>query len=332
MISAGGEQRKILSAGELKGLRKDRVILVRGPEEEVECVREMYRLVVEENRSAYYIANELNRRGIKSPTGKWRPQTVNRILTGPKYAGYSVWNRTTCRLGSPKVRVAKSHWVLKSRAFEPVVEPQLFEQAQVALGEQRQPYSNEELLNSLRDLLMRNGKLSYEILKESPDLASMNTLIRRFGTLRHAFALAGYGNQRTMPSDEQRHIARRFRDQLFSQVMSLFPGQISIFRPGAKAPRCLDVDGTFRVSVVVCPAVRRDHGVNWFIDERLTQDTGLTLLARLKSNNTQVRDYYVLETPGFHWIRRSGELKHGKQLADLSELPAAARAIVSHQC
>jgi DNA invertase Pin-like site-specific DNA recombinase len=332
MISAGGEQRKILSAGELKGLRKDRVILVRGPEEEVECVREMYRLVVEENRSAYYIANELNRRGIKSPTGKWRPQTVNRILTGPKYAGYSVWNRTTCRLGSPKVRVAKSHWVLKSRAFEPVVEPQLFEQAQVALGEQRQPYSNEELLNSLRDLLMRNGKLSYEILKESPDLASMNTLIRRFGTLRHAFALAGYGNQRTMPSDEQRHIARRFRDQLFSQVMSLFPGQISIFRPGAKAPRCLHVDGTFRVSVVVCPAVRRDHGVNWFIDERLTQDTGLTLLARLKSNNTQVRDYYVLETPGFHWIRRSGELKHGKQLADLSELPAAARAIVSHQC
>jgi len=330
MVSSDGQRRKILSTGEIKALRTDRVILVPGPKEEVECVREMYRLVAEENKCPYYVAGELNRRGVKCPTGKWRLQTVIRILTDPKYAGYNVWNRASHRLGCPRVPTAKAHWVLKPGAFEPMVDPQLFEKAQVVLAEQRQPYSNEELLDSLRNLLKTNGVASYQIVKNSPGLPSLNTFLRRFGSLRRAFELAGHKCQWTMPSDEQRREAKRFRDLLLSQVTSLFPREISIFRPHAQAPDCLQVDGNITVSVVVCPAVRRNRGVNWFVDDRWTQGTTVTLLARLRTDCTELRDCYVVSKPGVHWIRRGGELK-GKQLSDLSDFCAAARAVASHQ-
>lgn len=192
MICPGGQPKRILSRGELKNLRTDRVTLVPGPKEEVECVREMYRLVLEENRSAYYIARELNRRAVPCPTGKWQQQTIARILRDPKYAGYNVWNRTLYSLGRPRVKKPRPHWVINPTGFEPVIASSLFDKTQAVLSEQQVPYSNEELLESLRRLRLANGSLSYRMLKDCPQLASVNTFIRRFGTLRRAFELAGH--------------------------------------------------------------------------------------------------------------------------------------------
>ena len=42
MISADGQQKRLLARHEVKSLRTDRVLLVPGSTEEVECVREMY--------------------------------------------------------------------------------------------------------------------------------------------------------------------------------------------------------------------------------------------------------------------------------------------------
>lgn len=125
MISADGQQKRVMSRGEVKSLKTDRVILIPGPEDEVQCVREMYHMVVNENRTPYYIAGELNRRGVDCPERKWRVARVSRILTDPKYAGYNVWNRTSKRLGRPTVQVPRTNWLLCPRAFKPVPWPSL---------------------------------------------------------------------------------------------------------------------------------------------------------------------------------------------------------------
>src|SRR5215469_1890144 len=141
MISADGQRKRMMSTGEVKSLKTDRVILIPGPEVEIQCVREMYYMVVHENRTPYYIARELNRRGVDCPEGKWRVGRVCRILTDPKYAGYNVWNRTSRRLGHPTVQVPRTNWLIRPGAFTPIVEPQLFEKTQLVLAEQKQPYS-----------------------------------------------------------------------------------------------------------------------------------------------------------------------------------------------
>lgn len=326
MICPQGQPKRILSEGEMKSLRTDRVTLVPGPVEEVECVREMYRLVVEENKSAYYIARELNRRAVRCPTGKWSQQMVARILRDPKYAGYSVWNRTLRSLGRPRVKNPKPHWIVNTSGCEPLIAPQLFEKTQAVIAEQKEPYSNEELLEGLRKLLLADGRLSYRIIKDSPHLASVNTYIKRFGTLRRAFELAGHTCPWTLVNREHEIQVKRLADELLHQLKALFPREISLFKSDSEAPQCMRLDDRVTVSLVVCPAITRNGHVSWVADRRYGERKTVTLLARLTSDNTQFRDFHILPAPSRHWIRHRGELKHGKQLANLSDFCATARA------
>lgn len=192
LISVDGKPKKILTKGEQKNIRADRVILVPGPKDEVEIVHEIYRLAVKENMSSYRIARELNLRNIPSPTDRWRQSVVRRILTDPKYAGSNVWNRSSGRLGRGKISQPKPEWLIEPGAFEAVIDPVLFQQTQAALALQKEAYSSQELLEKLRRVLREKGSLTYRILNESPELPSQNTLIKHFGTLRRAFALAGH--------------------------------------------------------------------------------------------------------------------------------------------
>lgn len=157
MISADGTKKQLLAKGEVKCLQSDRVVLVPGAPDEVACVREMYRLVAEERRTPFDVTRELNRRGFTHRGAKWRHQTVYRILTNPKYAGYNVWNRTSRRLGGPQIRVPGSRWVIKPDAFEPVVDPRMFREAQHILAQRTRCRSDKQVIKSLRELLAASG-------------------------------------------------------------------------------------------------------------------------------------------------------------------------------
>jgi hypothetical protein len=167
-------------------------------------VREMYRLVVEEKSTPFAIARELNRRGLGEQGRMWNHQNVYRILTHPKYAGCNVWNRTSRRLGGPNVKTPRSKWIIKPGAFEPVIDPPYFQEAQYILGQRTCAKSNEQILDTLRILLRTNGKLTGPILTNSPSAPSIAACKNRFGGLRHAFELAGYKRLRTDASSPRK--------------------------------------------------------------------------------------------------------------------------------
>ena len=332
MISADGQKKKMLETGEIKGVRTDRVILIPGPSEEVEWVREMYRLLIEENRNPYYITRELNRLGVKCPEGKWRVARVCRILTDPKYAGHNVWKRTTGRLGTRRVAVPRANWVLKSGVFEPVIPPKTFDQAQRVLCEQRRCFSNEELLEGLRKLLRTNGRLTYDTVKNCPAIASPTTFIERFGTLRHAFELAGNSYPWTFACREHEREVKRFREELLGQLIALFPQELSYSRSNSGDPGALCLDGNIKFSVLVCPATRHGGQITWIVDSRYGERKNLTLLARLTADNSGFWDFYLLPVPGRHWIRHRGDLKKGTRLMDLADFCSLARTVAARHC
>jgi DNA invertase Pin-like site-specific DNA recombinase len=192
MISSTGTRKQLLGDGEVKCLQSDRVVLVSGDPLEVECVREIFRLVVEEGKTPFRIANELNRRGIGHRGRKWNHQMIYSILSNPKYAGFSIWNRSTRRLGGPNVKVPKSDWIVKPGAFEAVIDPRIYAEAQRILNERRCRKSNDDILEELRTLLASKGKLSGPVLRTTPGAPSTTICKRRFGDLQRAFLLAGY--------------------------------------------------------------------------------------------------------------------------------------------
>src|SRR5690606_27734952 len=77
------------------------------------------------------VSDGLNHDGIPAPRGgAWTPAKVRRILTNPMYAGTLVYNKTTKKLMTPKRRNPKDQWIRTADAFEPVVQPEVFERAQ----------------------------------------------------------------------------------------------------------------------------------------------------------------------------------------------------------
>jgi hypothetical protein len=211
------------------------VILVPGPPHEVKVVRNIYQMLISEGLPIYAIASELNRRHVPYQGGsRWTHHTVADVLTQPKYAGFHVYGRTTSRLYTPTVRLPKSDWLVSPGAFEPVLEYSTFLEAQRILQSRTINKSDEELLGVLRRLLAREGRLSLRLVKESPDLPSPSTYRLRFGSLRKAYELIGYGCPDQFGAIDLRRRTQALREELIDKIVELFPDEGSIVRRGAR--------------------------------------------------------------------------------------------------
>ena len=72
-VDQSGKPQDILAMGEHKSLQTDRVILVPGPDDEVETVRWMYRQFIDEGKVESEIAALLNERDVRTDLGRaWR--------------------------------------------------------------------------------------------------------------------------------------------------------------------------------------------------------------------------------------------------------------------
>src|SRR5579864_8586179 len=154
LVSPDRQLKQELSLGQRKNIASDRVILVPGPANEVQVVREIYRMLIEEGRSVYAITRTLNERGVPyQGQSKWNHYAVYKILTHPKYEGVHVFARTSSRLASACVRTPDSQWVVTPGAFAPIVDHETFAKAKGVLRSRTINKSNEDILRSLRELL-----------------------------------------------------------------------------------------------------------------------------------------------------------------------------------
>ena len=98
-IDQTGAPQGILQFGEHKSLQTDRVILVPGPDEEIEIVRWMYRQFVDGGKVESEIATSLIEQGGRTDLGRpWTRGTVHQVLTNEKYIGNNVYNRRSFKL------------------------------------------------------------------------------------------------------------------------------------------------------------------------------------------------------------------------------------------
>ena len=122
LVSSDRVPKQSLTSGERKSIATDRVILVPGPEHEIQVVRDIFGMLLSEKRTVHAIARELNRLGTAYlNNSQWDYQAVYNILTHPKYCGCHLFGRTSRKLYTPTVKLPKSEWVLTPGAFEPVV-------------------------------------------------------------------------------------------------------------------------------------------------------------------------------------------------------------------
>ena len=193
LVSADRKPKQLLATSERKSIITDRVILVPGPKDEIELVREIFRLFTVDGWSLKAIARDLNRRKVPSArNANWTHSVVRTLITHPKYIGCVVFNQSTNRLGTPSVTRPRKEWIVVPGAYEAIVDPKAFAKAQDILASLTLHKTNEQILDELRALLKAKGMLSAKIIDATPGMASARTIRERFGGVRRAFELIGY--------------------------------------------------------------------------------------------------------------------------------------------
>jgi DNA invertase Pin-like site-specific DNA recombinase len=296
LLDERGLSRGLLAPGERKFLQTDRVILRLGPEHELQIIRRIFHDFAFERKSTVDIARALNREGRTNQHGRpWTTRVVRHILENENYIGTIVYNRTSTRLGQKKRANPSTAWVRGSfTAFEPVVEPTLFQQANDGLIRGHQVrISDEKMLAGLRSLLAQKGRLSANLINEANELPCACTYTARFGSLPLAYQAIKHN-----PEDNLKHLhGRRAVDVTLAALAAEVSKQLA-YR-GRKVtrddePNRLNLDGYF-----VRIYIARHHFVNdrwprWTVGRQIDKDAHLTVVARMNETNDAILDYYLL--------------------------------------
>lgn len=295
MIDQNQQPKNILGRGERKSLQTDRVILIPGPNEEVETVRWMYRAFVEDGKTEAEIAAMLNSENVQTDLGHpWTRATVHQVLTNEKYIGTNVYNRVSCKLKGKRVVNRRDMWVRAEGAFASIVDPELFRAAQTLIATRTFRLSETEMLDRLRALLARQGYLSGLVIDECEDMPSSGAFRHRFGSLVRAYSLIGYRPQRDFRYvDINRHLRELFPSIVADTLERIraVGGRVDI------DPRTdiLSVNEEFTVSLVLSRCQETQGGARrWVIrfDSGLVPD--ITVAVRMAPGNDEVHDYYLL--------------------------------------
>jgi DNA invertase Pin-like site-specific DNA recombinase len=295
MINERREPKSLLAYGERKSLQTDRVILVPGPEEEVETARWVYSAFTEERMQESEIATILNRRGIKTDLGReWTSATVHQLLTNEKYIGNNIYNRYSCKLKEKHVKNPPEEWVRRDGAFEAIIESRYFYAAQDIIRERSRKLTNDDLLEKLKTLYQRQGWLSGIVIDEAEDMPSSSVYSQRFGSLLRAYQLVGY-----TPDIDYSYIEinRRLRTLHESTVLTTIEkikelgGDVAV----DANTDLLTINQLLRASLVIARCQQTKAGsYRW----KIHLDTGLlpdiTVVVRMDADNQQPVDYYLL--------------------------------------
>lgn len=166
-------------------------------------------------------------------------------------------------------------------------------------------------------------------------MPSPSTYRERFGSLRRAYELIGYGCSGRFELVDSRYRILTLRDKLFTRIKELFLPDVSIVRPSGRWRGRLRFSSGTVVSVLIGRAIRVwKEAIRWQVEPHLHERRLVTLLARLNENNSAFLDYHVL--PGvegrtrFRLHLKDPWLKKGKRLQDLAELRRAVEQMAHH--
>jgi DNA invertase Pin-like site-specific DNA recombinase len=295
LIDQNGKSKGILKFGEYKSIATDRVILIPGPDHEVKNVETIYRLFVQEGKSETEIANHLNSNGTRTDLDRpWSRGTVHQVLTNEKYIGNNVYNRTSFKLKIQRVDNPPKMWIRSDGAFEPIVDPQLFFQAQGIILERNRRFSNEEMLERLKHLFEKKGKLSAILIDETEGMPSSSVFRHRFHGLVHAYRLVGYSPASNYAYIQINQFLRGVHKQVVEEAINQMKDLGGIISRDSKSG-LLTVNEEFTASVVIGRCFQTKAGtLRWLIRLELDLVPDITVACRMDSVNKAPLDYYLL--------------------------------------
>jgi hypothetical protein len=282
-----------LPKGVQKGIKTDRIVLVPGPEEEVQIVREIFDWFVNQRISEEKIATRLNDRGIPTTAGgRWRHKAVRDMLKNPKYVGDSVFSRTTSVLGSLPRPTARDSWIYVPNQFEPIISRDLWNAAEETFARRAGDLRDEVMLDRLRTLLAKRGKITADLIDAEPGMQKAQTYRARYGSLREAYRRIGWTPERRFRFLDLAAVRSRWQRQLEDNITHKLNEMEATFSKDEKQP-LWNVDGLSIYASLVAQGKNQRRRDVWEFHGGRTPLAELVVLARLDKDAARIMDYFV---------------------------------------
>jgi hypothetical protein len=184
-------------------------------------------------------------------------------------------------------------WIRARDAFEAIVERELFEAARTIINARSFRLSDEEMLQSLRELYRQRGLLSGIVIDECDGLPSSSAYSSRFGSLLRAYHFVGFTPDRDYRYVEINRELRKLHPDILREVLHGLRATGSDAWQDLQADRVI-VNGEFSLSVVVARCIETPTGLlRWKLrfDTSLAPD--ITIVVRMDSANRSPLDYYL---------------------------------------
>jgi len=295
LIDQSGVSKGTLTRGQHKSLQTDRVILRPGPPEEVEVVDRIYRWFIDDGLQESTIATRLNREGILTDLDRpWTRGTVHEVLTNEKYVGDNVFNRTSFKLKKQFVLNTPDMWIRKEGAFEAVVDRAMFYTAQGIIRARFRRFTDDELLDRLKNLYQQRGLLSGLVINETDGMPSSSVYAHRFGSLIRAYQLIGFQPLRDYKYLEINRFLRKLHPDILNSTVASIEGMNGRVKWDEKTD-LLHVNGEFTASIVLARCQQLESGRRFWkvrLDTSLNPD--ISVVVRLSQGNEEAFDYYLL--------------------------------------
>jgi DNA invertase Pin-like site-specific DNA recombinase len=333
-VTRDGTPQHRLALGERKYVHSDHVVLEPGPKTEVEIVRRIFGEVVNQRKGYAEIARGLNREGLMRDGVPWEHEAIRRLLANPKYAGKNVWNRSSGRLGTKRVRIPENQWVVKPDAFPPLVTPKFFDLAQIRKRTWTDRlWPDEKIITSLKGLLRVKGKLTERLLKNTPGMPNQDNLRKRFGACRNTWRMAGYElPARYMKSGSKFASGQQLRNEILARIANKFPGRVATTHLSGQLRKLLKVDDEILVSILFCRRERTRYGkLRWVVEPIPRERPYITLVCLLNRASNKVFRFYLfpkIDLLACHRVQASDKwLQEAVCLRDLSKFCEIVRTM-----
>jgi DNA invertase Pin-like site-specific DNA recombinase len=193
LVLEDGRRGETLAYGQRKAIMGWRVVLAKGPPDEVAIVQRIFRMFVVHGLSAAAITRTLNGEAIVAEGGApWSPSRVRQVLTSEKYVGVQIFGKTISVLGEPPRRQHPETWERTAGVIEPMVSREMFDLAQRNVAKKMRLMSKAEMTQGLAGLLRAYSHLSAGLINQAEHLPCAQTYAKCFGSLLEAYAAVGF--------------------------------------------------------------------------------------------------------------------------------------------
>lgn len=331
LVDQNGQSKGVLKDGDRKYLTTDHIRVRPGDPQEVAIVKRVFERFLEV-KCETVIAWELNNGHVPTRAGTpWTRGMVGAILTDESYIGNLIFNRRSYKLRQTRTFNPPEEWIRSEGCIEPIIDRDVFSKVNKFIGERRVDLTEEQMLFRLRRILLKEGRLSVDIIDRTPGLPCTATCQTHFGSMRNLYRLLGFTPKRSYEFLESRPLWSQQKASLTSRIGA------AIRKAGGRTSTggwtdSLRVNGHTCVSVRAArwtPGKLPGHSPHWCVQCDAHVPAGWIAAIRLSEHNKSVLDYVLLATDGKvkRTIRFSEAARNHRSISCFKTPDALVRAI-----